>query len=504
MLCLEVAWLTGAARLARDPSSRRPDWPPQPDRIFSALVASWGLGGEDGNERAALTWLEACAPPLLDALAKAGRRDTVDVYVPTNDVPTKDAKKCAEVLPDRRPRRPRRFPAVTLDPDAGPHLRLYWSETPSREHLAALIGLAGRTSYVGHSSSLVRCRFTETGEAPEGLKSAQRARYRGRFDELVRLHKRHVRGRGDPRARPRPSTKAGTVEETATRTSVFATRPEDWVILKHAGGERPDIRATAFVADALRCALMEAWTQANGGAAPSFISGHETDGSPTRDPHVAIVPMAHAGLPFSEGQMMGLAIVSPQDVVERWSKPGPQAYEERQAFLRAVEALGDDKEDGRILALAPRRGRGEKPAWQWRLRAARSRRKSLDPTRYLETSCVWASVTPVLLDRHLKESGEAARDEAEELLSDACERIGLPRPLEVEAVKYSGIRGAPGAWRSTGAPPWSRWSRKKSFGDRKFYHVRLRFGEPVKGAVLLGAGRFLGLGLCLPLYEGGS
>ncbi len=496
MLCLEVAWLTGAARLAEDPSSPRPDWPPQPDRIFSALVASWGLGGKDGDERAALAWLEACDPPFLDAIAKAGRRDTVDVYVPPNDA------RGETVLPDRRRRQPRRFPAVTLDLDTGPHLRLYWNKTPSREHLAALAGLAGRTSYIGHSSSLVCCRFTETGEAPEGLQSARRAPYPGRFDELVELYKRHVGG--DPRARPRPSTRAGTVAKTATRTSVFATRPEGWSTLEHESGERPDIRATALVADALRCALMKAWTQANGGAAPSFISGHEPDGSPVRDPHVAIVPMANVGWSFSEGQMMGLAIVSPQTVVEGWSKPGPRAYEERQAFLRAVEALGDDSNEGRILTLAPRRGRGEKPAWQWRLRVARSGRKSLDPTRYLGTSCAWASVTPVLLDRHLKKSGEAARIEAEGLLSDACERIGLPRPLEVEAIKYSGIRGAPGAWRATGAPPWSRWSRKKSFGSRKLYHVRLRFGEPVKGAVLLGAGRFLGLGLCLPLQEGGS
>ena len=500
MLCLEVAWLTGAARLAQDPSNLLPDWPPQPDRIFSALVASWGLGGEDVDEQAALAWLEACEPPLLNAIPEAGRghRDTVDVYVPPN--PNETDKT---VLPDRRHRQLRRFPAVTLDPDTGPHLQLYWSETPSREHLAALARLTRRTSYVGHSSSLVRCQFIERREMPEDLESVQRAPYPGRFAELVRLHERHVRG--DPRARPRPSTRAGAVEKTATRISVFAAQPEDWIMLEHEDGQRPDIRATALVADALRCALMESWTQTSGGTAPPFISGHKPDGSPTRDPHIAIVPMANIGWRFSEGQMMGLAIVPPRAVVERWSEVGgPQAYEERQAFRRAIEALGDDQGDGRILTLAPKRRRGRQPAWQWRLRIARSGRRSLDPTRYLGTSCAWASVTPVLLDHHLKKNGEAARAEVEELLLDACERIGLPRPLKVAAVKYSGIRGTPGAWRSTGEPPWSQWSRKKSFGHRKLYHVRLRFGEPVAGAVLLGAGRFLGLGLCLPLQEGVS
>ena len=40
MLAVEVEYLTGVVRAANDRGDA-PDWPPQPDRLFSALVASW-------------------------------------------------------------------------------------------------------------------------------------------------------------------------------------------------------------------------------------------------------------------------------------------------------------------------------------------------------------------------------------------------------------------------------------------------------------------------------
>jgi CRISPR-associated protein Csb2 len=57
MLEIEIEYLTGVARAAND-SGSLVDWPPQPDRLFSALVASWATRGGDPIERAALEWLE--------------------------------------------------------------------------------------------------------------------------------------------------------------------------------------------------------------------------------------------------------------------------------------------------------------------------------------------------------------------------------------------------------------------------------------------------------------
>ena len=44
-LVLEVEYLSGVSFAAIAPDSPVPDWPPQPDRICSALVATWAARG---------------------------------------------------------------------------------------------------------------------------------------------------------------------------------------------------------------------------------------------------------------------------------------------------------------------------------------------------------------------------------------------------------------------------------------------------------------------------
>lgn len=492
MLCLDIAWLTGTAFLARDPSDPAPEWPPQPDRIFSALVASWGLGGEDAAERAALEWLEAQEPPRLHLPEPAHPRQEAKVYVPPNDA------KRETVLPARRKRQERRFPAVALDPGAQVHLSLVWDAHVPDAHRPALDVLARRTSYVGHSASLVRAMFRDISEAPEGLRPARRAPYRGRLAELKSLHQRHMAGQIN--ARPRPAMRRGAPPVIPSAPRPFAADPARWIVFEHTDSLRPDLRAQAGLAEAMRLALMEAWTRIHEETAPAWISGHEPDGSPARDPHLAIVPMANVGWRHSDGRLMGLALVPPAVEASAWAASGPAAFARRQAFHRALARLGDTDDEGRtVLTLAPQGG----GSWQWRLAPASSGLRSLDPARYVRRSRLWASATPVLLDRHLKSSGPPERNaEAEEMIRDACTRSGLPEPATVSLTKHAAIAGAPPARPAGGNPRWMGWARRKSFGARAFVHVRLAFDETVDGPVLLGAGRFHGLGLFLPMQEG--
>ena len=62
-LILEIEHLLGVAFAAHSQASDVPDWPPQPDRVFSALVAAWGARGERTEERRALEWLEGQPAP---------------------------------------------------------------------------------------------------------------------------------------------------------------------------------------------------------------------------------------------------------------------------------------------------------------------------------------------------------------------------------------------------------------------------------------------------------
>lgn len=474
MLTLDIEWLMGVCYAARDPSDDTPDWPPQPDRVFSALVASWGARGCNAGERAALAWLEQQAPPLLAAEAGHARTAVVS-YVPVND-----KHDFAQV--GGRSRQPRQFPAMRLE-DSDRHLRLTWPDAEAGQHLGALRALAGDTSYVGHSSSLVRCRFSTEGAAPADAVAALRAPYQGRLAELEALFERHMKG--DERARPRPSTRRGAALEKPEWVSPFG---QDWIVLEHAGGDRPDLRAAAFVGKAMRDALMSKWE----GPIPEWLSGHAPDGAPSADPHLAVAPLANLGFNYSDGSLMGLALILPRKQEERWRDPSPVAWDESRAFNAALARLqrGDGEEAAVELTL------GAVGVWKLR-RTVGYAQHSLRPSRYCREARVWSSATPVALDRHLKADGADRLREAEDVIRKSCERLGLP-PCEVRTHKHVAIQGAPSAWPLGGAPRWQNWARPDSLKARPLVHATLTFADPVRGPILLGAGRFFGLGLFLP------
>lgn len=489
MLVLDIEWMTGTARLASDPSDPAPDWPAQPDRVFSALVASWGALGTPRNARAALEWMERQPPPEIWCVPPGDvtTRAAPDVYVPVND------PKGIDLLPQRRSRQKRSFQVCVL-PDQPLHQQIVWAEAPSPETLSALNSLAEATSYIGHSASLARLLF-KTMDAPGPDAALERATTRsaphpGRLAALEGLHERHLQG--DARARARPAPVKLPSPPPVQRSNVFTP---DWYVLGHAGGDRPDILACAGVTRRLRDALMSAVPD----PVPPWLSGHEPDGSPTRQPHLSIVPLAFVGNEHATGRLMGLGIVLPAAVRSRWDDGSPAVWKERRDFEGALARLMSENPDGEQAvggqALALRLG----PAGVWKLELRpQPSQASLRPDRYVASACVWHSVTPIALDRHLKGKDTEWRDEAAGIVADACLNTGLARPSHVEVFKHSAARGVPAAWPVGGAPRRPDWARPGFLKQRKLVHARIVFSEPVEGPVIVGAGRFAGLGLCLP------
>jgi len=91
MLALTIELLSGRYVATAYNDRTRVEWPPEPARLFSALVATWGDGeprGPEGEaELAALEWLEQQPPPeiLASPSEHAGARDVAPVFVPVND-----------------------------------------------------------------------------------------------------------------------------------------------------------------------------------------------------------------------------------------------------------------------------------------------------------------------------------------------------------------------------------------------------------------------------------
>ena len=473
-LVLEIEFLTGVCRAARGIGDGSPDWPPQPDRVFSALVSAWGVRGEAPEERAALEWLEAQPPPAIRASGHSART-APDVYVPPNDPGSAKAMKTyLRVLPEHRPRQPRRFPAARPD---DPNLELVWPDEPDEETIDALNAIAGCVGYVGHSASLTRCRFLAAEAGGAGRKSipARRRVYPGRLRELEEAH----------RARPdRPMIQPGA--PVCPEFGQLRDPPAGWLVLEAVGGEVPDIRASALVCRRLRQALMAGYRRiGSGDDIPGIVSGHAPDGTPTRQPHLSIAPMAFVGSPHADGRVFGFAAIPP---------PGADLLR-IDGFRAAFEAVAPYRADRqrRVLRLE-----GPPPRRPLHLAPAPDEgggRWSLRPGPYLEESSLWATATPIVLDRHLKRNDDA---EVRELIARACEhaRLPSPDPGRIRAGKHSAVQGAPPARPSAGEPPWARWKLPRSLESRQLVHAVIEFDRPVRGPVLLGAGRFTGLGLC--------
>jgi CRISPR-associated protein Csb2 len=439
------------------------------------------MRGQATREAEALERLEQLPAPHIVA-SGAEARTSVTVFVPPNDPRSDRQKNARGVLPAFRSRQPRRFPA------ARPHhpvVRLVWDGVNLEESvLAALQRLANDTAYVGHSASLTRCRFTIDHQvAGDGeVKVSQRRIYPGRFAELRQAF--------DMGQRPLPGARVGAISAPrGQRTNVFGER---WLLLEHVGGEMPDLRACALVAKTMRDALLAGYERiGSGNRIPEVVSGHGTDGNPTRVPHLAVVPLPFVGFPYADGHVMGFALVPPH----------ASSILDDENFRKALRNLAPLDEQGvrRILTLKPKQTERSGASFSIDLAPTfdpPSDARSLNPALYTGPARSFATVTPIALDRHLREKGEERQREIREQIASACRNIGLPEPEMIVADKHSAIQGAPSAQPSEGSPPWMRWRMPQSLASRQLTHAVIRFAVPVDGPVILGAGRFMGLGLC--------
>jgi CRISPR-associated protein Csb2 len=107
---------------------------------------------------------------------------------------------------------------------------------------------------------------------------------------------------------------------------------------------------------------------------------------------------------------------------------------------------------------------------------------TLAPARWVGPSTTWVTVTPVILDRFPRRG----RTPREEFLTSVA-NAGLPEPIEVELLAGPPLVGSPpgGALRGQ-VPPGMR------------VHARVQFSAPVHGPVVVGRGRFRGIGCLVP------
>jgi CRISPR-associated protein Csb2 len=210
------------------------------------------------------------------------------------------------------------------------------------------------------------------------------------------------------------------------------------------------------------------------------VSGHLTDGRPSQQPHIAFLPLAHVGHEHADGHLLGVALALPRSIAA--SQIGHR-----------LNAVAGYTTEGRHTPF--RIYSGSRFEWTVELELRDFPPVALQSAIWTRASARWATVTPVVFDRHLKRKDI---EQAPTVVADACERIGLPRPTQVALAPVSLHVGVP---HSRDFPPMVR----KSDNGRMYHtHAVLTFAEPVVGPVLIGAGRYLGYGLCRPVWEEGD
>ena len=540
---IEINFLTGRYVATFHNDRRRCEWPPHPARLFSALVAAWADADEpDQSERRALEWLEAQHAPAI-AASDAVARKVVAHFVPVNDVSvisrawhertalgvsdlaeqldaelassggevtrkadqiirrlerarkvgaqvsragTTNPSSAIAMLPERPSNRQERyFPSVTPDDD---RVTFLWdSPLPDGMH-DVLDRLLARVTRLGHPSSLVSCRVASdlpaaTFQVGDGTTSIRAVR-RGQLAELQRRHGRHggIRPRALPFIKVRYRAVADTPQPEEQPAKPNTSGP--WLVFEfdHDSRALPATRAvevaTAMRAIALRHARIPI---------PEGLSGHVADGTPTALPHVAFLPLPYVGFERADGRLLGMAISVPESMSEA----------SRRALYRAIGNW--EKEAGRPpLRLTLEAG----GIVHLRRQPGPATSISLRPGVWSKACRRWVSATPVALPRHpgrLRGGSAAARVKAwalaESAVATACDHVDLPRPLSVEVSLSPFVVGARDIRRY---PAFSQPGTDGKPVRRQLVHTVITFEEPVSGPLILGAGRFLGLGLMRP------
>jgi CRISPR-associated protein Csb2 len=563
------------------------EWPPHPARLYSAMVAAWADSDEpDPVEHAALRWLEEQEAPAIHC-GEAESRTIVTHFVPVNDptaltrnlsrsyVSLEDARQSVTsarqsgdanaerraaaviakaeakaradaakagaatgtetaaiakdvlaVLPENRGKQPRTYPTVVLG-EKDTSVWFVWEQAEaSRATMYALDQVLGRVGRLGHSSTLVACRCTETGPesppswVPGGTEDGTRLRVprAGLIDRLELAYETH-RGE-EPRTLPAGTMTYGRRQDAAPELRL-PHLGGDWYILSITRDRRqpfPSAVQALAVTRAVRNALLKHGCQ----PPAEIISGHKKvtraarPTPPLDRTHLAIVPLMNAGNVHSDGAVYGVGLVLPRD-------SGEDDREAVEAALLAWDDAGfelrlpgaDDRRHGAfgVEDLGVDRGDGEREP-EWLTATLARRRKTTRREYWCRPARRWATVTPVALDRfpgNLRspqpESRERAEAEARAAVAAACVRAGLADNTDGISVTVrleaplAGLPDSPSRHRGPEQRTYPIYKAGGSGTPRTCVHAEIQFPKPVRGPVLIGAGRYLGYGLCLPQYE---
>jgi len=110
----------------------------------------------------------------------------------------------------------------------------------------------------------------------------------------------------------------GTEQRAADDALVTPFVDRGWIVFQVVGEDRGrprrvDLSLAQHATRALRGTLLAAVD----GAWPESLSGHQPNGTPSRQPHLAAVALGDVGHPHASGTVLGLALIPPRGLSGR-------------------------------------------------------------------------------------------------------------------------------------------------------------------------------------------
>jgi CRISPR-associated protein Csb2 len=483
------------------------DWPPSPGRVFQSLINAAFAGvpaalhGTMHPAERALEWLERQAPPVVvarDALPEF-RRKRLQTALPLNNKKDSDLLKSGLQLAPLR-----RISGYDLNGrDARVlEIRYLWQlQYDSKPPLDTLDELASRVSYFGRAEDRVEMEFRVVESLPdipvEHSRWLPSARNSGLRLGVPRPHSlKELRDRHDllipARTRKPNALSCLSLQAYQLHDEVGFPQPVQECIVNLVSYDAdPDGVVQSF--DPLVANKFRAWLRAaiirvareeihwaDPAVALEFIAGHMADSGSSKVPHLAIVPVPSLHRNGqADGQVRRFALLG--YAAPEHASRAASIYQTLFRSLDECSLIHDGEPSGLFARVCPA---DRDKTW----------------ASYKTTSPIWVTCLPIAFTstkfdvckaltgnaKHLKRQEELAR-----LIRRALRIQGIPASIADDcSVQVS----------ATPFLPRTQRAEKYSATGKSFrIHARLTFPCPVEGPVILGDGRYSGMGLCFPV-----
>lgn len=482
------------------------DWPPSPARLFQALVAAAALPGLGTDKRNALKWLEKLGAPAIAAPA-AHSGQNVNLFVPNNDLDAKggDVQRIAEIRSATKHIRPRLF-------DAAVPLLYIWHFDDDESQVKCICNIVNDLYQLGRGVDMAWAigELVDEARVEEQLGDYPGVIYRpsesgkglaldcpddGSLDSLEIRHKAntqrftHVNGKTQFANAPRPRFRTVSYNSPTARllfelrrTTAPGTPFAPW-----------SLKSTATLVRTLRDSAYERLEQhfnGSGMVEKVLIGRNATEAD--KPQRIRIIPLPSIGHVHADPGIRRVLVEVPPDCPIRtddvaWGFAGLE-----------VTAPVLDAETGEILSSPIELVKADDDSMLAHYGMAEER-----------VARLWRSVTPLALPEDakrrridpakLREEAKSGKERADEQ-QQACHAV-------MQALRHAGRREKVAGLRVQREPFHAKGERAEAFatGTRfskhQLWHVEIEFAEAVSGPLLLGNGRYGGLGLMAPVQQ---